>query len=130
MKKIPSKVMVTGAVKKVLSTHLKIDSQEELSRHVLKLLKREDKNYTLSPVRVKRIALNIPEVSVKAKTKKNVKLQDIKNCPVCESDILPLMVKNLMNNDIAIGYKCRSCDYQSDLEAFMPMKYLFIWKSS
>ena len=129
MKKIPSKAMVTGAVKKVLSTHLKIDSQEELSRHVLKLLKREDKNYALSPMRVKRIALSVPDISVKAKTKKNLKLQDIKNCPVCESDILPLTVKNLMNKYIAIGYRCKNCDYQSDLEAFMPMKYAFVWKS-
>ncbi|MBI4010403.1 MAG: hypothetical protein HY361_04430 [Candidatus Aenigmarchaeota archaeon] len=129
MKKIPSKDKVSKAIKDILSTHLKLESQEDLARHAVKLLKKEDKNYTLSPIRVKRIALDIPEIEVKAKTKKTVKLQDIKNCPVCESDIRPLTVKNLLNKNIAIGYRCTSCSYQSDLEAFMPMRYIFILKS-
>ena len=130
MKKIPPKDKVSGAIKNILLTHLKVESQEELARHALRLLKKEDKNYTLSPIRAKRIALGISEIEVKAKTKKTVKLQDINNCPVCESDIMPLTVKNLLNRDISIGYRCVSCGYESDLEAFMPMKYAFLWKSA
>ena len=129
MKKIPSKDKVTEAIKNILSTHFKVESQEELARHVTRLLKKENKDFTLSPIRAKRIALTIPEIEVKAKTKKTVKLQNIKNCPVCESDITPLIVKNLLNKDISIGYRCSSCRYESDLEAFMPMKYAFVWKS-
>ena len=129
MKKIPSYDKVAGAIKNILSTHLKMESQEELARHALRLLKKEDKNYTLSPIRAKRVALNVPEIEVKAKTKKTVKLQDIDNCPVCESGIKPLIVKNLLNRDISIGYRCTNCRYESDLEAFMPMKYAFVWKS-
>jgi len=71
-KKIPSKPKLNDIVKQVLSSHLKINSQEELSRLVLKRLKRENKDYVASPVRVKRIALDIPEIEVKAKTKKAV----------------------------------------------------------
>ena len=128
MKKIPSKDKVIDAIKNVLSSHLKVESQEELARHVLRILKKEDKGYTLSPIRVKRVALDMPEVEVKAKTKKTLRLQKIESCPVCEAMIEPLMVKNLLNKDTAIGYRCISCGYQSDLEAFMPMKYLIIWK--
>ena len=128
MKKIPSKGKVSEAIKNILITHLKVESQEELAQHTLRLLKKEDKDYTLSPIRAKRIALVIPEIEVKAKTKKTVKLQDIKNCPVCESGIKPLTVKNLLNKYIAIGYRCVSCGYESDLEAFMPMKYSMFWK--
>jgi len=95
---------------------------------VLKRLEKEDKSYTLSPTRVKRIALSMPEVEVKAKTKKTVKLQKITTCPVCEGVIEPLKVKNLLNKQIAIGFRCTRCSYESDLEAFMPMKYIFIWK--
>ena len=129
VKKIPSKDKVAEAIKNILSTHLKVESQEELARHSLKLLMKEDKNCALSPTRAKRVALGIPEIEVKAKTKKTVKLQDIQNCPVCESDIMPLTVKNLLNRDIAIGYKCVSCGYESDLEAFMPMKYEFVYRN-
>lgn len=130
MKKIPSKGKVADAIKNVLSTHLRVESQEELARHAIRLLKKEDKDYTLSPIRVKRIALSVPEIEVKAKTKKTLKLQNIQNCPVCESGIIPLTVKNLLNKDISIGYRCSSCGYESDLEAFMPMKYAFLWKEA
>lgn len=128
MKRIPSKDKVVEAINTVLSTHMKLESQEELARHALRLLKKENKDYSLSPIRVKRIALDIPEIEIKAKTKKTVKLQNIKNCPVCESNIEPLTVKNLLNKNIAIGYRCTNCAYESDLEAFMPMKYSFLWK--
>lgn len=128
MKKIPSKDKLLEAVKKVLMTHLKIDTQEELARHALRILRKEDKNYTLSPLRAKRIALDIPEIEVKAKTKKTVSMEKIEKCPICDSDIKPIKVKNLLNRMIVIGYRCTECAYESDLEAFMPMKYLFVWK--
>jgi hypothetical protein len=130
MKKIPSKEKLIETVKDILRTHLKIDTQEELRRHVLRQLRKEDKNYILTPIRAKRIALLIPEVEVRAKTKKAVKLQKIDKCPVCESSIEPIRVKNLLNKDITIGYRCTDCGYESDLEAFMPMKYIFTFRQN
>jgi hypothetical protein len=127
-RKIPNRDKILEEVKQVLSRRLRIESQEELARLVLKRLRKEDKNYVLSPTRAKRIALGIAGVDVKAKTKKNVRLQKITACPVCESKIEPLKVKNLLNKDIVIGYRCTNCAYESDLEAFMPMKYIFLWK--
>ena len=126
--KIPPKGKVTPLVKSVLSSRLKVESQEELCRLVLKQLKKEDKDYTLSPLRVKRVALDIPEIEVKAKTKRKVGLVKIEKCPICESPVEPIKVKNLLNKEIIIGYRCTDCAYESDLEAFMPMKYIFIWK--
>lgn len=127
-KKIPSKAKLQDIVTQVLSQHLKVNSQEELARLVLKRLKRENKDYVVSPVRVKRIALDIPEIEVKAKTKKTVRLQKIDRCPICHSKIEPLKVKNLANRKVLVGYQCTECAYQSDLEAFMPMKYSMSWK--
>jgi len=129
-KKIPSKAKLEDVVMQVLSSHLKVNSQEELSRLVLKRLKRENKDYVASPVRVKRIALDIPEIEVKAKTKKTVRLQKINKCPICHSKIEPLEVKNLADRKVLIGYQCTSCAYQSDLEAFMPMKYSFVYRQT
>ena len=127
-RKIPSKERVIELIKDVLRRRLKVESQEELCELVLRRLKKENKNYTLSPMRVKRIALLIPEVEVKAKTKKAVRLQKINSCPICDSPIEEIRVKNLLNKDIVIGYRCTKCGYESDLEAFMPMKYEFLWR--
>ena len=127
-KKIPPKEKVAEAIKEVLRERLRVDSQEELAFLTLRKLKKEDENFTLSPMRAKRIALTIPEVEVKAKTKKSTQLRKITSCPICESEIEPIKVKNLLNKEIVVGYKCKKCGYESDLEAFMPMEYIFVWK--
>jgi hypothetical protein len=128
MKKIAPKEKVAQIIKSVLSSRLKVESQEELCKLVLRQLKKENKEYTLSPTRVKRIALEIPEIEVKAKTKKKVGLLKIERCPICDSPIEPIKVKNLLNKEIVIGYRCTNCAYESDLEAFIPMKYIFLMK--
>ena len=127
-RKIPKKQKVLIAIKKVLKRHLKVESQDRLAELVLKELRKEDKNYTVTPTRVKRIALEIPEIEVKAKTKKSINLQKIEKCPICESEIVERKIKNLVGKEIIVGYKCTKCGYESDLEAFMPMKYEFVWK--
>ena len=127
-RKIPKKQKVLATIKKVLKRHLKVESQERLAELVLRELRKEDKNYTLTPTRVKRIALEIPEIEVKAKTKKSINLQKIEKCPICESEIVERKIKNLVGKEIIVGYKCTKCGYESDLEAFMPMKYEFVWK--
>lgn len=128
MKKLPPKEKLIETIKNIVKSRLKIESQEELCRLALRQLKKEDKNYTLTPTRAKRIALLLQEVEVKAKTKKTVKLRGIYKCPICESKIEPIKVKNLLNKEVVIGYRCTDCAYESDLEAFMPMKYDFLWK--
>jgi hypothetical protein len=128
MKKIAPKEKVVELVKKVLRERIKVESQEELCKLVLRELKKEDKNYTLSPIRVKRIALEISEIEVKAKTKRKFGLLKIEKCPICDSPIEPIKVKNLLNKEIVIGYRCTNCAYESDLEAFVPMKYIFLIK--
>jgi hypothetical protein len=130
MKKIAPKEKVVELIKKVLKARIKIESQEELCKLVLRELKKEDKDFTLSPTRVKRIALEIPEVEVKAKTKRKLGLLKIEKCPICDSPVEPIKVKNLLNKEIVIGYRCTNCAYESDLEAFVPMKYIFLVKKT
>ncbi len=127
MKKVAPTEKVKEILQQVLRSHLKIESQEELANHTLKILRKENENYSLSPTRAKRIALQIPEIEVKAKTKKTIRLQKIESCPICESSIQPITIKNLLDKEITIGHSCTSCGYESDLEAFMPMKYSFLW---
>ncbi len=67
---------------------------------------------------------------VVVKTKKNVKMQTINECPVCHAEIESLKVRNLADQNVTVGYQCTSCAYQSDLEAFMPMKYSFVYRQT
>jgi len=129
-RKIPSKDAVANAIKKILSSRKVVESQEELASLVEKELKKINKDYVVGATRVKRIALEIPEIEIKAKTKKSIGLQKIEKCPICGSEVNEIKVKNLLGKDIVIGYKCSKCGYESDLEAFLPMKYIFVWKGN
>ena len=127
---IPSKSQVAEAVKSVLQARSKVNSQEELTELVLKKLRRESKIFSISPIRVKRVALLSPEIQIRAKTWRMHTVANVDTCPVCENEILPLQMNNLLNKKITVGYKCGNCGYQSDLEAFVPMKYSFVWKKA
>jgi DNA repair exonuclease SbcCD ATPase subunit len=126
--KIPRKADVIEEVKQVLRRRLKVDTQEELCRLVLRKLQRKEEDSRLTPQRTKRIALTIPEIEVKARTKRTPRIERIEKCPVCGSQIAELKGRNLLDKPILIGFKCINCAFQCDLEAFMPMKYIFLWK--
>jgi transposase-like protein len=128
-RKIPPKEIVANEIKKVLSSRKIVESQEELASLVEKELKKVNKDYVVRPTRVKRIALEIQEIEVKAKTRKSISLQKIDKCPICGSEVKEMKVKNLLGKEIVVGYKCSKCGYESDLEAFLPMKYIFVWKA-
>jgi DNA-directed RNA polymerase subunit RPC12/RpoP len=127
-RKIPPKEIVANAIKKVLSSRKIVESQEELALLVEKELKKINKDYVVRPTRVKRIALEIQEIEVKAKTRKSIGLQKIDKCLICGSEVKEMKVKNLLGKEIVVGYRCSKCGYESDLEAFLPMKYIFVWK--
>jgi len=129
-KKIPRPDFVISIIKEVLKKRGVVESQEDLCSHVLYELKKYDKKYVLSPRRVKELVIKIPNVEIKAKTKKTPKMTKLERCPVCDKKVGKIYGKNLSNKKIHIGYICKRCGYTTDLESFMPMKYIFVLKSS
>jgi len=127
-RKIPSKEVLVEVIKKVLSSRKIVESQEEFASLVQRELRKIDSEYVVGPTRVKRIALGISEIEIKAKTKRSLGIQKIDKCPICGLSIEEIKVKNLIGKDIVVGYKCSKCGYESNLEAFLPMRYIFVWK--
>jgi hypothetical protein len=129
-KKIPRPDFVISIIKEVLKRRGVVQSQEDLCSHVLGGLKKYDKKYVLSPRRVKELVIKIPNIKIKAKTKKIPKMTKLDKCPVCDKKVSKIYGKNLLNKKIHIGYVCKRCGYTTDLESFIPMKYIFIWKNN
>jgi hypothetical protein len=128
-RKIPRPEFVIHAIKEVLRKRRIVQSQEDLCYLVLQKLKRFDPEFVLSPRRVKNMVLKIPNIEIKAKTKRIPKMTKLEKCPVCKKKIGKIHGKNLLNKKIQIGYVCKRCGYTTDLESFMPMKYIFILKN-
>ena len=128
-KKIPREHFVINIIKEVLRRRGVVQSQEDLCAIVLEKLRKYDKAYVLSPRRTKNLVIKIPNIEIKAKTKRIPKMTELKRCPVCTKKVSKIYGKNLLNKRIHIGYVCKRCGYTTDLESFMPMKYIFISKN-
>jgi hypothetical protein len=127
-KKIPREHFVINIIKEVMSRRGVVQSQEDLCAIVLEKLRKYDKAYVLSPRRTKNIVIKIPNIEIKAKTKRIPRMSKLETCPICDKKVSKIYGKNLLNKKIHIGYVCKRCGYTTDLEAFMPMKYIFIWR--
>jgi hypothetical protein len=128
-KKIPREHFVINIIKEVMGRRGVVQSQEDLCAIVLEKLRKYDKAYVISPRRIKDLVIKIPNIEIKAKTKHMPKMSKLEICPVCDKKVSKIYGKNLLNKKIHIGYICRRCGYTTDLEAFMPMKYIFVLKN-
>ena len=128
MKKIPSEEKIREAIKKVVKERKVVRSSIELAAIVTRYLRRENKLYVVSPARVKKISLTIPEKEVRAKTKRSSKIKKVEKCPICDSPLRPLSVTNLKGKKVIVGFECTNCGYKSTLESFLPQEYIFVWK--
>ena len=128
-KKIPREHFGINIIKEVLRRRGVVQSQEDLCAIVLEKLRKYDKAYVLSPRRTKNLVIKIPNIEIKAKTKRVPRMTKLEKCPVCKKKVNKIHGKNLLNKKIHIGYVCDRCGYTTDLESFMPMKYIFILKN-
>lgn len=127
-RKIPREKIVIEVIKSVIEKRGAVQSQDDLGFLVLKKLRESDSDFVISPQRVKKIVLKIPNIEIKAKTKRVPKMKTLEECPACNKKVKKIFGRNLLNKKIHIGYVCERCGYTTDLEAFMPMKYLFVLK--
>lgn len=128
LRKIPKEDLVLKNIIFAIQKRMVIRSQEEFRLLVLDELKKQDKKYKLSSKRLKKLLLKIPEIGIKAKTKRMPKMRILKKCPVCENGIRKVFIKNLAGKKTPIGYKCNVCGYSADIDAFMPLRYIFVLK--
>ena len=122
--KIPKEELVKRIIYQILRKYGIIHTQEELANLVKDELKKINKSFTITPNRVRRIAIQIEGIDITVKTKKSKKNKH-KFCPVCGNKLTPIYGKNLLNEKIVVGFRCGICNYHGDEKFFAPMKYEF-----
>ncbi|MEM5793355.1 MAG: hypothetical protein QXY45_03305 [Candidatus Aenigmatarchaeota archaeon] len=127
MPKIPKDDFLYQIIRDVVRKRGIVETQEELCYLVSRRIRNYNKEFTISPKRVRKLALKIPEIRVKTITRKSITRKIIK-CPVCEGKLGKIFGKNLLGKEIQIGYKCRKCGFSGKINSFMPNKYVFIWR--
>ena len=122
--KIPNSELVKRIIYYSMKKHGIVHTQDELAEIVKNELKKLNKKFTITPHRVRKIALQIENMEIMVKTKKSKKSKP-KKCPVCGNKLKPIHAKNLLGKKITIGFRCKFCGYHADEKFFAPMKYEF-----
>ncbi|HDI02698.1 MAG TPA: hypothetical protein ENF95_01025 [Candidatus Aenigmarchaeota archaeon] len=122
--KIPNPELVKRIIYYAMKKRGVVHTQDELAEIVRKELQKLNKKFTITPHRVRKIALQIENMEVTVKTKKSNKPKP-KKCPVCGSKLKPIYAKNLLGEKVTVGFKCNICHYHADEKMFAPMKYEF-----
>ncbi|MFB6076463.1 MAG: hypothetical protein ABEK17_04995 [Candidatus Aenigmatarchaeota archaeon] len=123
--KFPKKDLVGRIIKNILGKRGVIQTQEKLAEIVNKELEKVNKKFTISPSRVRRIALDLEKVGVRVKTRKSGDGEKPDKCPACNSQLKMLYAENLAGDKAEVGFKCTNCSYSGDVESYVPMKYEF-----
>ena len=124
--KIPSEKEVGKIIIKVLKVRGVIESQAELTKEVLKHLKRINKDFKLTPKRMRRIALKTSKVRIEIRCKITDRIvQDMKVCPVCGGKMEKITNTTLEGEKISIGFKCSFCPYWTGKNLRVPIRYSF-----
>jgi hypothetical protein len=127
--KIPKEDFVYQIVRDVVRKRGIIETQEELAERVDQRLKKYNRKFVISPRRVRRIAIKVPKIKIKVKTRKSPKVKKIRRCPACKGRVKKIYGTNLIGKEVHVGYACKRCNFSSDLSSLVPMKYVFVWKS-
>ncbi len=124
--KIPSEKDVGKIIVKVLKVRGVIESQSELNREVLKHLRRINKDFKLTPPRMRRIALKTSKIKIEIRCKTTEKIvENMKICPVCGGKMEKITNSTLEGEKIAIGFRCTDCPYWTGKNLRVPIRYIF-----
>lgn len=122
--RIPNNELVKRIVFYTMKRRGIVHTQDELAELVKRELKKLNKKFTITPHRVRKIALRIDNMKITVKTRKSKNIKP-KKCPVCENKLSAIHAKNLLGKTVTVGFKCKLCGYHADEKFFSPMKYEF-----
>jgi len=122
---IPGEADVAAAISYVLSRYGTVRSQRGLARLVMKVLRNSDRDYRLSGVRVRQIALKHRVARVTVETRETGGTELSIHCPVCGTLMHEIRNRTLDGKTVIIGYNCPACSYRSGSLPSRPQRYIF-----
>lgn len=122
-RKHPKKEVVKFIVNEILQKK-KISTQRELAKSVNEKLKAGNKKYVVSAKRVRKIALEEPNIRVYVHTKHG---KTPGRCPCCGAKLKKRYSRNLYGRKRLFGLSCNRCNYEGKENRFLPRRYDFAY---
>lgn len=121
----PSDTEIVEAIKDALHRHGVVSSQRKLTELVLRELHRHDPDYSVSEVRVRRLAIKNNLVSIEIHGRDSKEKTKAGECPVCGGKTKRLRNLTVYGGTVTQGYKCLACGYWTGLRHRVPTLYVF-----
>ncbi len=123
--KVPSDEEVLRAIKNVMNSYGVVNSQTKLKELVERDLHVTDKDYRVSPRRLRLLALSSDNVGVEIHCRDSETRKGINKCPVCDHKLRLVKNKTIFNGTVIIGHECTHCSYWTGLKRRVPTRYVF-----
>ena len=123
--KIPTDGEVLTAIKNVMNNYGVVNSQTKLKELVERELHITDKDYHVSPRRLRVLALSSDSVRVEIHCRESDIKKGASKCPVCDHKLKLVKNKTIFNGVVIIGHECTNCSYWTGIKRRIPTRYIF-----
>ena len=126
---IPSDEEIEDSLRYVMRRNRGINSLQKLRKLVLKELRNQDPEYTVSSERLRKIAVTASFIKTEIAARKGEKKKQLKGkCPVCGNKLEKTRNETIFGGSVTLGYKCEECPYWTTLKRRIPIRYDFEYK--
>ena len=126
--KIPSDDEVLTSIKNVMNNLGVVNSQTKLKELVERDLHETDKDFRVSPQRLRVLALSSDSVTVDIHCRESETKKSISKCPVCNHKLKLVKNKTIFDGVVIIGHECTNCPYWTGMKRRIPTRYVFTVK--
>ena len=122
---IPSDEQVEKAVRKVFKNYRIVTSQRKLKTLVEKELRTKKKQFHVSPLRLRRLALETGLLRLVIHSRNGDPHKVLGRCPVCNNPLQRVKNQTIYGGEVTLEYRCAHCGYWTGKKKQVPTLYEF-----
>jgi transposase-like protein len=122
---IASDEQIRKSLDHVLKKYRTINSQFKLRNLVNDDLKSNRIKYTVSPQRLRNIAVQSNFVKLEIHTREGDPKKIMTKCPVCSSSLNRVKNLTIWGGEVTIEFNCSKCGYWTGKKKRIPTRYIF-----
>jgi len=122
---IPSDKEVTKMLVKVLKKAHTIQSQTFLKQLIVQELHKNDKTATVSAPRLRKLALQHPQITLEIHSREGDPNKLLQGCPVCDHRLKQVKNLTIWGGVVTIEFQCPHCGYWTGKKKRVPTRYVF-----
>jgi hypothetical protein len=124
--RVPPAELVQRAARRVVrGGKASFPSQAAFRAALLAQLHRDEPLAAIGGVRLRRLLVGVPGVRMHVRYTERHDLRPLAHCPVCSSELVPIRNRTLTGETVALGQRCKRCDYWTHSARRVPVRYTF-----